>query len=201
MVTRQKRHKGAVVQQGVCVTTFDIPVRLETERLVVRPYEPIDHDQIVTRVMNGEASTALPPGRPSAVEEVKEWLTESVHGLRRSGAGVHLAIFTNGGELAGRISLHGTDWDTGITEVGYGVGPKFRGQGIAPEAVRAVTRWAFSLGLHRVELRTIPENEASQRVAAKAGFTYEGTLRQAQREDDGLHDLLVFSVLANEVPD
>jgi RimJ/RimL family protein N-acetyltransferase len=182
------------------VTTFDIPVRLETERLVVRPHEPVDHDQVVTFVTTGDASTALPRGRPTAVEEVMEWLTEGVHGLRRSGAGVHLAIVTKDGELVGRISLHGTDWETGITEVGYSVRPKFRGQGIAPEAVRAVTRWAFSLGLHRVELRTTPENEASQRVAAKAGFTYEGTLRQAQREDDGLHDQLVFSAFADEVP-
>ncbi|GII34887.1 GNAT family N-acetyltransferase [Planotetraspora mira] len=182
------------------MTTFDIPVQLETERLVVRPHELVDHDQVVALVMNGEASTALPPGRPSAVEEVEEWLIEGVHGLRRSGGGVHLAIFTKGGELVGGISLHGTDWETGITEVGYGVGPKFRGQGFAPEAVRAVTRWAFSLGIHRVELRTTPENEASQRVAAKAGFIHEGTLRQAKREDDGLHDLLVFSFLADEIP-
>ncbi|GAA4596218.1 hypothetical protein GCM10023194_67860 [Planotetraspora phitsanulokensis] len=181
------------------MTTFDVPVRLETERLVVRPHKPVDHDQVAALVMNGDASSALPPGCPSAVEEVKEWLADGVHGLRRSGKGVQLAIFTKDGELVGGISLHGTDWNTGITQVGYGVGPKSRGQGIAPEAVRAVTRWAFSLGLHRVELRTTLENEASQRVAAKAGFTYEGTLRQAQRGHDGMHDLLVFSFLADEV--
>ncbi|GII56288.1 30S ribosomal protein S5 alanine N-acetyltransferase [Planotetraspora thailandica] len=183
------------------MTTFDIPVRLETGRLVLRPHGLADYDQVATLVMNGDASTALPPGRPSAVEEIKEWLTDGVHGLRRSGKGVHLAIFTKDGELVGGINLHGTDWETGITEVGYGVSPKFRGQGIAPEAVRAVTRWGFSLGLHRVEIRTTPENEASQRVAAKAGFTYEGRLRQAQREDDELHDLLVFSFLADEAAD
>ncbi|MEW9528768.1 GNAT family N-acetyltransferase [Microbispora sp. NPDC049125] len=181
------------------MTTFDIPVRLETERLVVRPHEPADHDQVAALIMNGDASSALPPGRPSAVGEVKEWLADGVHGLRRSGKGVQLAIFTKDGELVGGVSLHGADWNAGITQVGYGVGPKSRGKGIAPEAVGAVTHWALSLGLHRVELRTTLENEASQRVAAKAGFTYEGTLRQAQRGHDGLHDLLVFSVLADEV--
>ncbi|MBP2702625.1 GNAT family N-acetyltransferase [Microbispora sp. RL4-1S] len=163
------------------MTTFDVPVRLETERLVVRPHEPADHDQVAALVVNGDASGVLPPGSPSAVEEVEEWLAEGVHGLRRSGKGVQLAIFTKDGELVGGINLRGTDWDTGITEVGYGVGPRSRGRGIAPEALRAVTRWAFSLGLRRVELRTTSENEASQRVAAKAGFTYEGTSRTPAR--------------------
>jgi hypothetical protein len=60
MVTPQKRHEGATVQQGVCVTTFDVPVRLETERLVVRPHEPVDHDKVAALVMNGDASKACP---------------------------------------------------------------------------------------------------------------------------------------------
>jgi RimJ/RimL family protein N-acetyltransferase len=35
-------------------------------------------------------------------------------------------------------------------------------------------------------------------VAEKAGFQREGTLRRAQLEDDGLHDLAVFSLLADD---
>jgi RimJ/RimL family protein N-acetyltransferase len=181
------------------MTRFDVPdLLLETERLLLRPWGPVDHEQVVALVMDGDAATALPPGRPSAAEEAAEWLADGVHRLRRSGEGLHLAILTKDGKIPGGISLHHTDWETGITEVGYGVRPRYRGRGFAPEAVGAVARWAFSLGLHRVELRTITENEASKRVAVKAGFTFEGTLRQAQREDDGLHDLQVFSLLAGD---
>ncbi len=42
-------------------------------------------------------------------------------------------------------------------------------------------------------------NVASVRVAEKAGFRREGTLRRAGLEDDGLHDLAVFSLLDDEL--
>ena len=41
-------------------------------------------------------------------------------------------------------------------------------------------------------------NLPSLRVAEKAGFQREGTLRRAQLEDDGLHDLAVFSLLDDD---
>ena len=43
------------------------------------------------------------------------------------------------------------------------------------------------------------DNVASVRVAEKAGFRREGTLRRAGLEDDGLHDLAVFSLLDDEL--
>ncbi|MGH3204733.1 MAG: GNAT family N-acetyltransferase [Streptosporangiaceae bacterium] len=39
----------------------------------------------------------------------------------------------------------------------------------------------------------------SARVAERAGFRREGTLRRAGLEDDGLHDLAVFSLLDDEL--
>jgi RimJ/RimL family protein N-acetyltransferase len=40
---------------------------------------------------------------------------------------------------------------------------------------------------------------ASVRVEEKAGFRQEGTLRRYWLEDDGLHDLAVFSLLDDEL--
>ena len=58
--------------------------------------------------------------------------------------------------------------------------------GVAPRALRALSRWAFeSLGLGRIELVTDPENIASQRVAEKAGFQREGVLRSMLLNRDG----------------
>ena len=63
-----------------------------------------------------------------------------------------------------------------------------------------MARWALTEGgLQRAWLSTIAENVASQRVAEKAGFRLEGTLRRAGLEDDGLHDLVIFSLLDDEV--
>jgi RimJ/RimL family protein N-acetyltransferase len=52
--------------------------------------------------------------------------------------------------------------------------------------------------MQRIQLSAVTGNLASLRVAEKAGFRREGTLRRAQLEDDGLHDLAVFSLLDDD---
>ena len=85
-------------------------------------------------------------------------------------------------------------------EIGYGVRSDERGKGYASEALGAVARWALTEGgIQRAWLTANTENVASVRVAEKAGFRREGTLRRAGLEDDGLHDLAVFSLLDDEL--
>ena len=65
-----------------------------------------------------------------------------------------------------------------IGEIAYVIAPAARGRGIAPEAVRLLSEWAFStLGLARLQLSIAPENAPSVRVAEKAHYRYEGLLR------------------------
>ena len=121
--------------------------------------------------------------------EVDAWLADGVHRYRREGAGVHLMMAErSSGELVGSISLFKTDWEARSSEVGYGVRPDRRGRGYASEAAAAVARWALAEGgMQRIQLTAVTENLPSLRVAEKAGFQREGTLRRAQLEDDGLH--------------
>jgi RimJ/RimL family protein N-acetyltransferase len=64
----------------------------------------------------------------------------------------------------------------------------------------AVSRWALTAGaLQRVWLSVNTDNLASLRVAQKAGFTLEGTLRRASLEEDGLHDVAVLALLDDEI--
>jgi RimJ/RimL family protein N-acetyltransferase len=64
-----------------------------------------------------------------------------------------------------------------------------------------VASWLLTeAGIQRAWLSANTDNTASIRVAEKAGFRREGTLRRAGLEDDGLHDLAVFSLLDDELP-
>ena len=75
-----------------------------------------------------------------------------------------------------------------------------RGRGFATEALAALARWALTAGgLQRVWLNVNTDNLASLRVAQKAGFTREGTLRRASMEEDGLHDIAVLALLDDEI--
>lgn len=94
-----------------------------------------------------------------------------------------------GGDVLGLAALIGIDLHRGNAEIGYWVLPAGRGAGIAVEAARRLTRWALDdLGLHRLTLCHSVANMASCRVAEKAGFRLEGTLRSSLLHADGWHD-------------
>jgi RimJ/RimL family protein N-acetyltransferase len=98
---------------------------------------------------------------------------------------------TDGREaVVGRVALRGIRLADGRAECTYWVLAAARGRGVASAATAAVAGWAFDdLGLHRLELQHSTANPASCRVAAKAGFALEGTLRSAMLHPDGWHDM------------
>jgi ribosomal-protein-alanine N-acetyltransferase len=92
--------------------------------------------------------------------------------------------------VLGQISLRTIDLAEGQAEISYWVLPEARGRRIAAGALEVLTGWAFSIvGLHRIEVRHSTANEASCRVAERAGYAYEGTLRSQALHPDGWHDM------------
>jgi RimJ/RimL family protein N-acetyltransferase len=90
--------------------------------------------------------------------------------------------------------------DHRIGEISYFLRASARGRGLATRAVRLVAGWAFDeLGLERIELRAHPENEASRRVAERAGFAREGVERGSRAWPDGSRfDSVVYSLLPRD---
>ncbi len=121
---------------------------------------------------------------------------------RRAGTSFSFAVqvIDTGGSTSdpvGGVSVRGLGDDTARGEVGYWTAPAARGQGIAPRALAAVCAWAFQLPrprpLEGLELIHAVANQASCRVAAKAGFTLSAVLPPLLPEfpDDGhLHTRL-----------
>ena len=107
-----------------------------------------------------------------------------------------LLLFLKGTHtLVGGGGLHRIDWDVPSFEIGYFVRTRFARQGYITEAVRGITRFAFeTLGARRVEIRCDARNERSRRVAERAGFELEATLRNHAVAVDGeLRDTLIYA--------
>lgn len=95
----------------------------------------------------------------------------------------------DGGRAVGLVGLNDIDLEGGSAEVVYWLLPSARGGGVVVEATKRVSRWALDeLGLHRLRLCHSVLNPASCRVAARAGYTAEGTMRSALLHADGWHD-------------
>jgi RimJ/RimL family protein N-acetyltransferase len=80
-------------------------------------------------------------------------------------------------------------------ELAYLAGPRGRGTGAMERAVRLMCDWLFDQGVGRIEVRTHPDNIASQRLAERCGFLREGHERSSiwlhgKREDAFLWSLL-----------
>jgi RimJ/RimL family protein N-acetyltransferase len=176
------------------------PVKIVCDGLEIREFGSQDAVQVAAFVASGDR-TALPPGSPGAVCDVDGWLADTVHQRRLDGGGVHLAIVERSTrEIVGSVGLRDTDWEAGHSEIGYGVQAGRRGRGYATGAARAVGRWALTDGgMRRVQLHARLDNVASLRVAEKAGYQREGTLRMAEWEDEEAHDLAVFSMIATDL--
>ena len=98
----------------------------------------------------------------------------------------------------GRVGL--SLGEPGVAEAGYWVDPRARNRGVATTAVRAVCRWAVTAaGIELIEWRCEAGNAASRRVAEKAGFLIEATLRKRRVRHGVRADEWVGSLLRDEV--
>ena len=101
------------------------------------------------------------------------------------------------GEAVGFAGIVQLELDKQEGEIGYVVAPSARGRGVAGRALALLTHWSFeTLGLQRIELRIDPANEASARIARRAGYYREGTLRNTYFKEGLRSDIEVWSRLA-----
>ena len=102
-------------------------------------------------------------------------------------------------QIVGTISFHLIDWSNRRVEIGYWLGAEFQGRGIMTKACKAMVAYAFDeWQLNKVEIRCAPDNMPSCAIPQRLGFTYEGTIRQAEWLYDHYVDLKLFGMLESE---
>jgi RimJ/RimL family protein N-acetyltransferase len=180
------------------MNAFSSPV-IRSARLELREYGPGDAGRV--RAVLAEDAYALPPGAPAQADpgSVEAWLASA--GVTPQSTALHLMMLDRAaGQIVGSLGLFRADWEVRSVEIGYGVRSDRRRQGYATEALAAAGRWALTEGgFQRAWLTANTDNLASVRVAEKAGFQREGTLRRSGLEDDGLHDQVLFSLLDDDL--
>ncbi|SCJ82489.1 Ribosomal-protein-serine acetyltransferase [Anaerotruncus sp. 2789STDY5834896] len=105
----------------------------------------------------------------------------------------------DGGEPIGSISAVDQQPVVCGVEIGYCLGHRWWGQGLMTEALAAIIDFFFiRVGFLRIAAGHDLQNPASGRVMVKCGMRREGTLRQAGRNNTGIVDMAVYSILAAE---
>jgi RimJ/RimL family protein N-acetyltransferase len=134
----------------------------------------------------------LPPGF------IAQWYAR-YHDGRADGTCRAFAIVDAADAFLGLALAVHIDGEAREAELGYMLAPGARGRGVATEALRQLSAWAFStLGAHRLQLLISVENQASSRVAERAGFLLEGVLRSLYVKQDLRSDTEVWSLLPSD---
>jgi RimJ/RimL family protein N-acetyltransferase len=146
---------------------------LETERLVIRPWEPDDRPAFTAIMSHPEVTHYVHGGKPYSEAEVDEWFARQARQLAEHGVCMGALIEKSTGTLAG---LAGTQplGTTGNLEIGWILAREAWGRGFATEAGAAAMKHVLeTLARPRVVAIIDPDNEPSKRVAARLGMKYE----------------------------
>ena len=151
---------------------------LETERLILRPWEETDAEECFRYA--GDPRVGPPAGWPphTSAENSRQIIREVL-----SVPETYAIVLKETGLPIGSIALH---FHSDLAErddeaeLGYWLGVPWWGRGIVPEAAREMLRHAFEdLSLARVWCGYYDGNTKSKRVQEKLGFRYQWTTENA----------------------
>lgn len=173
---------------------LDLPARLETARLILRPYRAGDGPAYYEVCQNNkEHLLPFEAGNPAlsvnTVEDAEILMRQFAVAWAARDAFFLGAWERSTGAFVAQIYVGVVDWELPEFAIGYFVDRGHEGQGYVTEAVQAVLKFTFEhLGAHRVRLECSEINTRSWRVAERCGFVREGYLRQTKKHlkrDDG----------------
>lgn len=174
-------------------TRRESSIILETPRLYFRWPVICDLEDYIALYRSPEVTRYIPdaPKNDQEVREEVEWFLNGHP--RRPELGLWAAIHKPTGRFAGRCGL--LPWTIEgreEVEVAYTLAPVFWDQGLATEAARGIVAYAFQkLRLPRLIAMIEPKNDASRRVAEKAGLRLEK--RMEGYEGDNI-PFLIYSI-------
>ena len=110
-----------------------------------------------------------------------------------------IVLKPDGNRLVGGISVVWANDDLDILHIGYCIGSRWWRQGITSEALSGILPFLFEqVQANRIESQHDPRNPNSGKVMEKCGLQFEGILRQADFNNQGICDACMHAILAEE---
>lgn len=147
---------------------------LETERLLLRPFEPDDAEDIFTGwASDPEVTKYLTWNTHKSIDDTKfvldMWIKEYEMPERINCA----IVLKSENKLIGGIDVNG--YENGIPVIGYDLSRKYWNNGYMTEACKCMLRYLFSRGYEKIRIYAMVENIGSNRVIQKCGGILDST--------------------------
>lgn len=174
--------------------------RLETERLILRPFVMEDAEDMYRNwASDPEVTKFLTWPTHKSVEITRMVLNDWIPRYEDGGYFNWAMESKENGQVIGNLSVVKLREDTGAADMGYCMGRAYWGKGLMPEALQAVMDYLFhTVGLNRIAACHDVNNPKSGRVMEKAGMKFEGVWRQAGLNNQGICDEVWRAALRDE---
>jgi ribosomal-protein-alanine N-acetyltransferase len=160
---------------------------LETKRLLLRPFVPDD----LRDVIDWEES----PGAHDREAQAQEFLEYCFHEYRERGIGPWGMQMKETGAVVGNCGFPHIQFRKHCGEINYYVSPRYRGQGLAPEAVNVLLKLGFSeIGLQQIQARCDLDNLSSERVMRKVGMKFERLEESSAPSKETRHEQQLYMI-------
>lgn len=172
---------------------------LETDRLILRRLVSEDAEDIFAYASDDEVTPYMTWDTHQTVDDSRGFIDFILARYEQDAAGEWGIVLKDSGRLIGSMGFPWVDSKNKRGEIGYVLARPFWGQGLMPEAVDRLLKFAFEeMELNRVECCHFLPNEKSGRVMQKAGMRFEGIARERFFAKGRFWDVKVYAILKKE---
>ena len=172
------------------VTMGEMTAKLETDRLILRPFSRTDDEAMFCNWSNPDVVRYMAlPEICHTIEDTKNRIDEWFQYFEKNANTWELfaIVLKSTGEVIGTIDYAETDIKSRSAEVGYQIGKAWWGLGYTTEALQAVIRHCFeTVKLNRLWADCDIDNVSSVRVMQKAGMIREESSSSPNRVQYGI---------------
>lgn len=163
---------------------------LEGENLYFRPYH-INDVALLYQWLN-----RLRP-KPLTVEQVKDFVEKQIQSEHNV---ILMAVDRSRDKAIGLVGLYKIDYIPGKAEIRLVIGDKnYWKEGYGAEIIELITYFGFDrLNLNRIYLDYTADNKEAGMAYEKAGYIYEGTLREDVYRNGRYHDRIRMAILRKD---
>ncbi len=174
--------------------------RLETERLILRPFKMEDAENMFHNWASDPDVTHFLtwPTHPST-DVTKMVLNNWVSQYDKMDNYQWAIELKEIGQPIGSMAVVHGDMRIGRAEIGYCIGKTWWHQGIVSEALKAVMQYLFEdVGMNRIEAHHDVKNPHSGGVMKKCGMKLEGIFPDYGYNNQGVCDIAQYAILKKD---
>jgi len=176
---------------------------LTNGNIILRPCFPHDAEALYAAIRESIADVSkwAPWCSPDySMDHCKPWLESRSDAWAKGNEYDFVILDARDGSLLGGCGIYEINHTHNYANLGYWVRSSRTGKGIATMAVALLAKYGLEiLGFTRIEIVAAVDNNASQRVAEKAGAKREGIERNRHVVHDKIYDAVMFSLVPEDI--